>query len=46
MVSISEGAQGEVLSVTPKGVTLDLNHPLAGERVIFELHLVEVQSPS
>ena len=46
MVSVSKDAQGEVLCVTPKGVTLDLNHPLAGERVVFELHLVDVLSPS
>lgn len=44
MVSISKDAQGEVLSLTEKGMTLDVNHPLAGESVVFELYLEDVVS--
>ena len=45
-MSLSPGSQGEVLSFTDKGMTVDLNHPLAGERLIFELDLVEVDNVS
>jgi peptidylprolyl isomerase len=39
--------EGEMIKVTVKdvsetGVTLDMNHPLAGKELIFELNLIEV----
>ena len=36
--------EGQVIATTPKGLTVDLNHPLAGETVIFELKLLSVGS--
>ncbi len=45
-------AQGEeaememrVLEVHPEQVLMDANHPLAGQRVTFELEVVSVESP-
>ncbi|HLV35181.1 MAG TPA: peptidylprolyl isomerase [Spirillospora sp.] len=35
-----------VSNVTDSAVTLDGNHPLAGEDLIFEIHMVEVNSLS
>ena len=36
--------QGEVIARTPKGLTVDLNHPLAGETVVFELNLLSIDT--
>ncbi len=35
-------AQAVVLEVTDSEVTLDLNHPLAGQDLVFELELIEI----
>jgi len=47
MVLKIRSPEGEMIKVTVKdisetGVTLDMNHPLAGKELIFELNLVEV----
>lgn len=36
--------QGEVIARTAKGLTVDLNHPLAGETVVFELNLLSIDT--
>lgn len=33
----------KIVNVTPETVTIDLNHPLAGQRLHFDLELVDVQ---
>jgi FKBP-type peptidyl-prolyl cis-trans isomerase 2 len=33
----------KVVNVTPETVTIDLNHPLAGQRLHFDLELVEIR---
>jgi peptidylprolyl isomerase len=35
-----------IVDVKPDSVVLDGNHPLAGEDLIFDLELVEIDSPS
>ncbi len=40
--STGKSAQAVVLDVTESEVTLDLNHPLAGQELIFELELIEI----
>ena len=42
LLKLTEQAQGEVLAKTERGVTVDLNHPLAGETVVFELNIVSI----
>ena len=42
LLRLTEQAQGEVLAKTERGVTVDLNHPLAGETVVFELNIVSI----
>jgi len=37
-----ESIVGTVVEVTDESVTLDANHPLAGEDLIFDLELVEI----
>ena len=40
--SSGTSAQALVLQVTDSNVTLDLNHPLAGKELVFELELIEI----
>jgi peptidylprolyl isomerase len=40
--SSGTSAQAIVLEVTDSDVTLDLNHPLAGKELLFELELLEI----
>ncbi len=40
--SSGTSAQAVVLEVTDSDVTLDLNHPLAGKELLFELELLEI----
>ncbi len=47
---LRQGTQGQAVRVTVKdiseeGVTLDANHPLAGEDLIFEVQLVKIVQP-
>lgn len=37
-----ESVQGKVIDVSPEGVTVDFNHPLAGESLWMEVKVVEV----
>lgn len=50
MVFETESSHGEalisVVAVNDDFVTVDLNHPLAGKRLVFEVKIVEVRSPS
>jgi peptidylprolyl isomerase len=34
-----------VTEITDDSVTLDANHPLAGENLVFDIHLVEIVKP-
>ena len=42
---LAGGAPGRVIEVTAEIVTLDANHPLAGESLNFNLELIEATSP-
>lgn len=42
MVPIANGAQAMVTHITDTAITLDANHPLAGEALTFEIELVEL----
>ena len=46
LLTINDG-QGDtdfrILEVTPNDITIDANHPLAGEKVCFEVEVVEVR---
>lgn len=33
----------KIMAVTPETITIDLNHPLAGERLHFEIELIEIR---
>ncbi|HBL25180.1 MAG TPA: peptidylprolyl isomerase [Deltaproteobacteria bacterium] len=44
--SSGSSAQALVLQVTDSDVTLDLNHPLAGKELVFELELIEILKTS
>ena len=50
MVFETESSQGEalisVVAVNDDFVTVDLNHPLAGKRLVFAVKIVEVRPPS
>jgi FKBP-type peptidyl-prolyl cis-trans isomerase 2 len=41
-VQASNGATGTILEVTDTSVTVDFNHPLAGEDLTFEIELLEI----
>ncbi|MEN6616256.1 MAG: peptidylprolyl isomerase [Syntrophorhabdus sp.] len=44
-VQSSRGStRATVLQVTESSVVLDLNHPLAGKELVFDLHLIEILS--
>ncbi len=45
MVPISNGMQAMVTNITDTAITLDANHPLAGEALTFEIELVSIASP-
>jgi FKBP-type peptidyl-prolyl cis-trans isomerase 2 len=42
-VQFSNGAVGTVTEMTDQAVTIDANHPLAGQALTFELELVAIQ---
>jgi peptidylprolyl isomerase len=49
MILQARSPEGEMINVTvtdvtEAGVTLDMNHPLAGKELIFEVDLIEVSS--
>lgn len=48
MMSDQSGQQFQVVvtDIDEEGVTLDANHPLAGENLIFDLELVEIEGAS
>lgn len=41
----SDGRMVKVLEVTDKTVVLDLNHPLAGKNLVFEVKILNVEKP-
>ena len=41
-----EGLEARVLEVNADSVLLDTNHPLAGKNLIFDVHILEVESPA
>jgi FKBP-type peptidyl-prolyl cis-trans isomerase 2 len=43
-VQASNGATGTILEVTDTTVTVDFNHPLAGEDLTFEIEILELVS--
>ncbi|MFC7046531.1 peptidylprolyl isomerase [Halobacteriaceae archaeon GCM10025711] len=44
LVRSEAGDAGWVVDVTDDAVTVDFNHELAGERVAFDVHLLEVHA--
>lgn len=47
-VSMGDGSQipARIAAITPDEITLDLNHPLSGQTLTFEIEVVDVQSPA
>lgn len=45
-VTLQSGAEARVSEVTPEHVTIDANHPLAGEPLIFEVELLKLTKVS
>ena len=41
-----EGLEARVLEVNTDSVLLDTNHPLAGKNLVFDVHILEVESPA
>lgn len=39
------GMMGTVVAITPKKITLDLNHPLAGKTLNFTIKVIDVREP-
>ena len=46
ILSLSETIQARVTEITAAAVTLDANHPLAGEALTFEIDLVDLIKPT
>ena len=46
MVPVADGMQAMVTHITDTAITLDANHPLAGEALTFEIELVELFKPT
>jgi FKBP-type peptidyl-prolyl cis-trans isomerase SlyD len=42
----TDGRIVKVLEVTEKGVVLDLNHPLAGKDLVFDIKVLKVEKPA
>ncbi len=40
---MAEGRPGVVVEVTDEVVVVDLNHPLAGQALTFEIKLISIQ---
>jgi peptidylprolyl isomerase len=41
-VELANGAPAEVIAVTKEAITVDVNHPLSGQALTFEVQLVSV----
>ena len=46
VVPLSNGMQAMVTNITDTAITLDANHPLAGEALTFEIELVSIVEPA
>lgn len=49
VVRVASAEEGEFFAVVremgPEGILLDANHPLCGQDILFEIHLLEVNGP-
>jgi FKBP-type peptidyl-prolyl cis-trans isomerase 2 len=41
-----EGLEARVLEVNGDSVLLDMNHPLAGKNLVFEVNILKVEKPA
>ena len=46
MVPVADGVQAMVTNITEAFITLDANHPLAGQALTFEIELVDLIKPT
>ena len=46
VVPVQEGLQARVIAITDTAITLDANHPLAGEALNFDIELVDLIKPT